>query len=59
VDAVGAAVMGFDSSGIRHLDLAVQHGYGVNDAYSIWTRGAEIDEVKAEFQKPPPMRPAD
>jgi len=53
VDAVGAAVMGFDSRAIRHLDLAVRHGYGVNDAYSIWTRGAEIDEVKAEFRKPP------
>jgi len=52
VDAVGAAVMGFDSTKIRHLDLAVRHGYGVNDAYSIWTRGVEIDEVKAEFRKP-------
>ncbi len=47
VDAVGAAVMGLDSNAIRHLELAVQHGYGINDAYSIWTRGAEIDEVKA------------
>ncbi len=52
VDAVAAAVMGFDSTAIRHLELAVQHGYGVNDAYSIWTRGSEIDEVKAEFRKP-------
>lgn len=52
VDAVGAAVMGFDSTAVRHLDLAVQRGYGLNDAYSIWTRGAEIDEVKAEFRKP-------
>jgi hypothetical protein len=52
VDAVGAAVMGLDSTAIRHLDLAVQHGYGINDAYSIWTRGAEIDEVKADFRRP-------
>lgn len=52
VDAVAAAVMGFDSTTIRHLELAVQRGYGLNDAYSIWTRGAEIDEVKAEFQRP-------
>jgi uncharacterized protein (DUF362 family) len=58
VDAVGAAVMGFDSSAIRHLDLAVQHGYGVNDAYSIWTRGAEIEEVKTRFEKPPQVPPA-
>jgi hypothetical protein len=49
VDAVGAAVMGFESTGIRHLELAVERGYGLNDAYSIWTRGAEIEEVKAEF----------
>ncbi|MEZ5356389.1 MAG: DUF362 domain-containing protein [Bryobacteraceae bacterium] len=53
VDAVAAAAMGFDSTSIRHLELAVQHGYGINDAYSIWTRGAEIDEVKAEFRQPP------
>lgn len=51
VDAVGYAVMGFDSTTIKHLDLAVKQGYGVNDAYSIWTRGAEIDEAKAEFKR--------
>lgn len=52
VDAVGAAVMGFESAAIRHLEMAVQRGYGINDSYSIWTRGAEIDEVKAEFEQP-------
>ena len=57
VDAVGAAVMGFDSLSIRHLELAVNHGYGVNDAYAIWTRGSEIDEVKATFGEPAPKAP--
>lgn len=52
VDAVGAAVMGFDSTKIRHLELAVKQGYGLNDAESIWTRGAEIGEVKADFRRP-------
>ncbi|MCC6539125.1 MAG: DUF362 domain-containing protein [Bryobacterales bacterium] len=52
VDAVGAAVMGFESASLRHLELAVQRGYGLNDSYSIWTRGSEIEEVKAAFGKP-------
>ncbi|MBL8236191.1 MAG: DUF362 domain-containing protein [Bryobacterales bacterium] len=51
VDAVGAAVMGLESTSIRHLELAVQRGYGLNDSYSIWTRGSEIEEVKTEFGK--------
>jgi len=53
VDAVGAAVMGFDSTAIRHLNLAVQRGYGPDDAYAIWTRGAEIDSVRVDFRPPP------
>ncbi|MCC6366046.1 MAG: DUF362 domain-containing protein [Bryobacterales bacterium] len=52
VDTVGAAVMGFEPDAIRHLELAVRRGYGTDDAYSIWTRGVEIDDVKAAFQKP-------
>jgi hypothetical protein len=48
VDAVGAAVLGLDPLKIRHLDLAVKHGYGINDADAIWTRGAEIGEVKVK-----------
>jgi hypothetical protein len=52
VDTVGAAVMGFEPNTIRHLEIAVRRGYGTGDAYSIWTRGVEIDDVKAAFQKP-------
>ncbi|MBL8222357.1 MAG: hypothetical protein JNL62_24180 [Bryobacterales bacterium] len=51
VDAVSTALQGADPTAVRHLDLAVKRGYGTNDAYSIWTRGSEIDEVKAEFRK--------
>lgn len=52
VDSVGAAIMGIDSTQVAHLELAVQRGYGLNDAYSIWTRGVEIDEAKPAFAKP-------
>lgn len=52
VDSVGAAIMGFDSTAIAHLELAAKRGYGLNDAYSIWTRGVEIDEAKPAFAKP-------
>lgn len=51
VDAVSSALQGIDPTTVRHLDLAVKRGYGTDDAYSIWTRGTEIDEVKAEFGK--------
>ena len=50
VDAVGAAVLGLESTGVRHLELAVQRGYGLNDASAIWTRGAELEEVKAALR---------
>ena len=54
VDTAGAAVMGFDSTKIRHLEMAMRHGYGLNDAESLWTRGNEISEAKVEFRKPRP-----
>ncbi|MFN7937293.1 MAG: DUF362 domain-containing protein [Bryobacteraceae bacterium] len=50
VDAVGAAVLGLESTGVRHLELAVQRGYGLNDASAIWTRGAELEDVKAALR---------
>jgi hypothetical protein len=52
VDAVGAAVMGFTPSAVRHLKLSVDRGYGTEDAESIWTRGNEIPDARAEFRKP-------
>lgn len=49
VDAVGAAVMGFDPAKIEHLELASQRGFGNTDTATIWTRGNEIDEAKRPF----------
>lgn len=52
VDTMGAAVMGLEPTEVRHLDLAVKRGYGSNDAFSIWTRGVELDQAKVVLQKP-------
>jgi uncharacterized protein (DUF362 family) len=56
VDAVGAAVMGFDPTKIKHLELAAQRGFGNADTDSIWTRGNEIKEAKRPF-RPATERP--
>lgn len=50
VDAVGAAIMGFDPAKIKHLELAVRGGFGITDTDSVWTRGNEIDEAKRPFR---------
>lgn len=46
VDSVGAAVLNLEPEKMPHLNFAVQRGYGSNEAYAIWTRGAEIEEVR-------------
>jgi uncharacterized protein (DUF362 family) len=50
LDAVGASVMGFVPSRIRHLELAANRGLGVIEIDSIWTRGNTIDEAKRPFR---------
>jgi uncharacterized protein (DUF362 family) len=50
VDAVGAAVMGFNPAKVKHLELAAQRGFGNADTDSIWTRGNEIEEAKRPFR---------
>jgi uncharacterized protein (DUF362 family) len=50
VDAVGAAIMGFDAAKIKHLELASQRGFGNTDTATIWTRGNEIEEAKRPFR---------
>jgi len=52
VDAVGAAVMGFDPGRIRHLRLAERQGLGGWDLPLIWTRGNDVDEVRRPFRPP-------
>jgi hypothetical protein len=52
VDAVTAAVMGFDPSKIEHLRYAESLGLGGWDTDMIWIKGAEIDEARREFWRP-------
>jgi uncharacterized protein (DUF362 family) len=53
VDAIGAAVMGFDPLRLPLLDRLEARGFGVAVPDSIWTRGNEIEEARRPFQKPP------
>jgi len=52
VDTVAASVMGFDAEKLPVLDKLVKRGFGVNDVYSIWTRGNEVEEARRPFKKP-------
>jgi uncharacterized protein (DUF362 family) len=52
VDAVAAAVMGFDAAKLPLLDKLEARGFGVADPNAIWTRGNEIEEARRAFQKP-------
>ena len=46
VDAVGAAIMGFDPAKVAHLALAQRRGFGDADLGPIWTRGNEIEQAR-------------
>jgi len=53
VDAVGAALMGFNPEQLPYLTLAQKRGaYGVVDTDLVWTRGNEIEEARHAFRKP-------
>jgi uncharacterized protein (DUF362 family) len=52
VDAVGAAVMGFDPVKIPYLVLADKRGYGGYETELIWTRGNDIEQARRAFRKP-------
>ncbi|MBL8232493.1 MAG: DUF362 domain-containing protein [Bryobacterales bacterium] len=52
VDAVAAAVMGFDAPKLPLLDKLEARGFGVSDPNAIWTRGNEIEQARRAFQKP-------
>jgi hypothetical protein len=57
VDAVSAAIMGFEPTEVRHLALAERHGFGDADLGPIWTRGNEIEHARRAFRKPPNWKP--
>jgi uncharacterized protein (DUF362 family) len=52
VDAVAAAVMGFNAADVPYLAIAEKRGFGVSDPNVIWTRGNEIEEARRAFRKP-------
>lgn len=58
VDAVGAAVMGFNPAQIRHFQLAERKGFGGCDLDLIWTRGNELEQARRPFRKPAAWKPA-
>jgi len=45
VDAVGAAIMGFEPTRVAHLALAQRRGFGSADLGTIWVRGNEIEHA--------------
>ncbi len=52
VDAVAAAVMGFEPTQIRHLQIAKEHGLGECDLSKIEVRGAPVAKVAVRFKPP-------
>jgi uncharacterized protein (DUF362 family) len=57
VDAVAAAVMGFNPAGLPFLALGDRKGFGTSELDAIWTRGNDIDEARRNFRKPSRWRP--
>ena len=49
VDAVCAAIMGFDGTQIHHLQLAAEAGLGTADLAQIEVRGVSIDALRRPF----------
>ncbi|MEM3046668.1 MAG: hypothetical protein QW057_06235, partial [Candidatus Bathyarchaeia archaeon] len=54
VDAVTAAVMGFDPMEVNEVRIADAQGLGVGRLDSISVRGIQIDQVKRSFKRPSP-----
>jgi hypothetical protein len=57
VDAVGAAIMGFDPTRVLHLALAERRRFGDADLGPIWMRGNEIEQARRAFRKPANWKP--
>lgn len=59
VDAVAAALMGFDPETIPYLQLGEELGaYGTITVDYVWTRGDEIEKARRPFRKPSGWKPA-
>jgi hypothetical protein len=58
VDAVGAAIMGFEPTGVTHLAMAQRRGFGDADLGPIWIRGNEIEQARRAFRKPANWKPS-
>jgi len=56
VDAIGAAIMGFDPAELLYLQKMERRGFGVSDIDVIWTRGNDVDEAKRNFRRPAAWR---
>jgi uncharacterized protein (DUF362 family) len=52
VDAVCAALMGFNPSDVKHLRLARQRGLGVMDLNEITVKGLKLQDVVTAFKRP-------
>ncbi len=52
VDAVAAAVMGYNPRRVPLLDRLVRDGFGSADPDAAWTRGEEVGQVRRNFRKP-------
>ncbi len=52
VDAVGAAVMGFEPSAIKTLRAAERKGFGGWDTDTVWVRGSDLEQARRPFRKP-------
>jgi len=52
VEAVGAAVMGFNPAMIELIELAAENGLGIGDLSEIEIRGEKIEDVYRGFESP-------
>lgn len=52
VDAIGAAVMGFEPPKLVLYERLEARGFGIHTPDLIWTRGSEIEDARRPFRKP-------
>lgn len=52
VDAVAAAIMGFNPNDIVSFRIAERRGFGIRDLDSMWLRGNDIGDARRVFRRP-------